>query len=156
MILLLCWLLHVIVKYIKAQILWAHMAHPEVELRTEAWGRLDHQHRRHERWRGRGGRSWEREQRRGRRDPVRRGVARVLPSLYTWRQAWGCWAAVSRGGQFPPISWKMMQLTDCRVVSSPTCTSPTMDEQRWGPVLAQLGSCTSAEGPPVLRPPELG
>ena len=26
MILLLCWLLHVIVKYIKAQILWAHMA----------------------------------------------------------------------------------------------------------------------------------
>ena len=30
---------------------------PEVELRTEAWGRLDHEHRRHERWRGRGGRS---------------------------------------------------------------------------------------------------
>ena len=30
---------------------------PEVELRTEAWGCLDHEHRRHERWRGRGGRS---------------------------------------------------------------------------------------------------
>ena len=30
---------------------------PEVELRTEAWGRLEHEHRRHEMWQGWGGRS---------------------------------------------------------------------------------------------------